>query len=121
MQPKQPGGVRIDRQGRRLAEHDQRDCEYAAGESHVHEERRESRRTDPWRAGGDQLGVAAAENFSGEEAESGALPAAEYEALGVAWRNEEGQLARVKLSAIPISWDGNLYFRSKTATDEGAA
>lgn len=44
-----------------------------------------------------------------------------YELIGVAWRNEEGQIARVKLSAIPISWDGNLYFRSKAATSEEAA
>lgn len=44
-----------------------------------------------------------------------------YEAIGVAWRTEEGQIARVKLSAIPISWDGNLYFRSKAGTEEGAA
>lgn len=44
-----------------------------------------------------------------------------YEAIGVAWRNEEGQLARVKLSAIPIAWDGNLYFRTKSAPSEEAA
>lgn len=44
-----------------------------------------------------------------------------YEAIGVAWRAEDGQIARVKLSAIPISWDGNLYFRSKVTSDEGAA
>lgn len=45
-----------------------------------------------------------------------------YEPIGVAWRNDAGQIVRVKLSAIPISWDGNLYFRTKAAAaEEGGA
>lgn len=43
-----------------------------------------------------------------------------YEAIGVAWRNDDGQIARVKLTAIPLAWDGNLYFRAK-ATASGEA
>lgn len=46
-----------------------------------------------------------------------------YDAIGAAWRDRDGQITRVKLSAIPLAWDGNLYFRSREAKAEkgGAA
>ena len=45
-----------------------------------------------------------------------------YESIGVAWRDKDGQITRVKLSSIPLQWDGNLYFRSRQSKgEEGGA
>jgi hypothetical protein len=44
-----------------------------------------------------------------------------YDAIGAAWRDEDGQIARVKLASIPVSWDGNLYFRARKAKSAEAA
>lgn len=44
-----------------------------------------------------------------------------YNAIGAAWRDEDGQIARLKISAIPVSWDGNLYFRSRSKPDQSGA
>jgi hypothetical protein len=41
-----------------------------------------------------------------------------YEVIGAAWADEAGQVARVKLSAIPVSWDGTLYFRTRKSGED---
>ncbi|HEV2553238.1 MAG TPA: hypothetical protein VGV17_05720 [Bosea sp. (in: a-proteobacteria)] len=46
-----------------------------------------------------------------------------YGTIGAAWRDEEGQIASVKLDTIPVSWNGVLYFRPRkeAETTEGGA
>lgn len=45
-----------------------------------------------------------------------------YEAIGAAWRDADGNINRVKISSIPLAWDGNLYFRSRQGKgEEGGA
>jgi hypothetical protein len=44
-----------------------------------------------------------------------------YERIGAAWRNEDGQIARVRIASIPIGWDGTLYFRAATTNTTEAA
>jgi|APEBP8051073178_1049388.scaffolds.fasta_scaffold47869_2 hypothetical protein len=43
-----------------------------------------------------------------------------YEAIGAAWRGEDGQIDRMRINFIPVTWDGVLYFRSRK-TEGGAA
>jgi hypothetical protein len=46
-----------------------------------------------------------------------------YGTIGAAWRDEDGQIATVKLDTIPVSWNGVLYFRSRkeAEAEEGGA
>lgn len=36
-----------------------------------------------------------------------------YQTIGAAWPDEQGQLTRIRLDTVPVSWDGTLYLRER--------
>lgn len=43
-----------------------------------------------------------------------------YQTIGAVWPDENGQINRIRLDAIPVSWDGVIYLRAREAK-EGSA
>ena len=46
------------------------------------------------------------------QAEDGSTKHA-YSTIGAAWPDEHGQINRIKLDTIPVTWDGILYLRTR--------
>ena len=44
-----------------------------------------------------------------------------YGAIGAAWSDETGAIARLKLDTLPVSWDGVLYLRQREEAREMGA
>lgn len=40
-----------------------------------------------------------------------------YRTIGAAWTDEQGQIAVIQLDTLPITWDGRLYLRERSAED----
>ena len=36
-----------------------------------------------------------------------------YQTIGAAWPDEHGQLTRIRLDTMPVTWDGTLYLRER--------
>ena len=44
-----------------------------------------------------------------------------YGVIGAAWPNDKGELDRIKIDAVPVTWDGIIYLRRREDdAEEGA-
>lgn len=43
-----------------------------------------------------------------------------YQTIGAAWPGEDGQINRIRLDTIPVSWDGVIYLRARQPQPERA-